>query len=51
MAGASTAAAFLAHFIGDTKWLHLDIAGSAYKDGVPTGVMLDSLTKFLMEEY
>ena len=46
-AGASTAAAFLEVFIGDTPWIHLDIAGSAYKDGVPTGVMYKSLVKFL----
>ena len=45
--GASTAAAFLEVFVGDTPWLHLDIAGSAYKDGVPTGVMLKSLVTFL----
>ncbi|RIK94756.1 MAG: leucyl aminopeptidase [Proteobacteria bacterium] len=29
-AGASTAAAFLSHFVGDTPWAHLDIAGTAY---------------------
>jgi len=46
-AGASTAAAFLEVFVGDTPWLHLDIAGSAYKDGVPTGAMLKSLVTFL----
>ena len=45
--GASTAAAFLEVFVGDTPWLHLDIAGSAYKDGVPTGAMLKSLVTFL----
>jgi leucyl aminopeptidase len=49
MAGASTAAAFLEHFIGGTNWLHLDIAGSAYKNDVPTGAMLDSLTRFLFD--
>ena len=27
--GASTAASFLQHFAGDTKWAHLDIAGNA----------------------
>jgi len=46
-AGASTAAAFLEVFVGNTPWLHLDIAGSAYKDGVPTGAMLKSLVTFL----
>jgi leucyl aminopeptidase len=29
-AGASTAAAFLSQFVGDTPWAHLDIAGTAY---------------------
>lgn len=28
--GASTAAAFLSNFVGDTPWAHLDIAGTAY---------------------
>jgi len=30
--GASTAAAFLAAFVGDTPWAHLDIAGTASSD-------------------
>jgi leucyl aminopeptidase len=29
-AGSSTAAAFLWHFAGDTPWVHLDIAGTAW---------------------
>ena len=29
-AGASTAAAFLSHFVQDTPWAHLDIAGTAW---------------------
>ena len=29
-AGVSTAAAFLSHFVGDTPWAHLDIAGTAW---------------------
>jgi len=29
-AGASTAAAFLSHFVGDTAWVHLDIAGTGW---------------------
>jgi leucyl aminopeptidase len=29
-AGASTAAAFLSHFVGDTPWAHLDIAGTGW---------------------
>ncbi|HEY8477935.1 MAG TPA: leucyl aminopeptidase [Chloroflexota bacterium] len=31
-AGAITAARFLRHFVGDTPWVHLDIAGTAYTD-------------------
>jgi leucyl aminopeptidase len=31
--GSITAACFLAAFVGDTKWAHLDIAGTAYGDG------------------
>lgn len=47
-AGACTAAAFLEHFVGNTKWIHLDIAGSASdKQGNPTGAMLDTLTHFI----
>ena len=29
-AGASTAAAFLGHFVGDVPWVHLDIAGTGW---------------------
>ena len=29
-AGVSTAAAFLSHFVGETPWAHLDIAGTAW---------------------
>jgi len=29
-AGASTAAGFLSHFVGETPWAHLDIAGTAW---------------------
>ncbi len=32
-AGTLTAAAFLKSFVGDTPWIHLDIAGTAYLDG------------------
>ncbi len=31
--GASTAAAFLKAFVGETPWVHLDIAGMAWADG------------------
>ncbi|MFY9781512.1 MAG: leucyl aminopeptidase [Candidatus Baltobacteraceae bacterium] len=44
-ASSLTAAAFLKAFVGDTPWIHLDIAGTAYLDGEssfsakgPTGV-------------
>lgn len=50
IAGASTAAAFLEHFAGDTPWIHLDIAGSAYKDGVPTGAMYETLLNYFTGE-
>lgn len=39
--GATTAASFLQHFAGDTRWVHLDIAGNALsssdKGEVPSG--------------
>jgi leucyl aminopeptidase len=31
-ASSSTAAAFLANFAGDTPWVHLDIAGTAWSN-------------------
>ena len=31
--GSITAAAFLAEFVGDAKWAHLDVAGTAYGEG------------------
>ncbi len=53
--GALTAAAFLQHFVGDTPWVHLDIAGTAYteKDFAwqmkgATGVMIRTLVKLGM---
>ena len=33
-AGASTAAAFLSHFVGETPWVHLDIAGTGWTSKV-----------------
>jgi leucyl aminopeptidase len=33
-AGASLAAAFLSHFVGDTPWVHLDIAGTGWTSEV-----------------
>jgi len=32
LAGSLTAAAFLSAFVGETPWIHLDIAGTAYTD-------------------
>jgi leucyl aminopeptidase len=31
-AGPSTAAAFLSSFVGETPWVHLDIAGTAWTE-------------------
>jgi len=50
--GASSAAAFLSEFAGDTPWLHLDIAGTAWMDDQkpwiakgPSGVALRTLVQ------
>jgi leucyl aminopeptidase len=55
--GAITAAAFLKEFVGETKWVHLDIAGPAWTDGEGpymhkggTGVMVRTLVQFLEKE-
>ena len=47
LAGASTAAQFIAEFIEkDTKWIHLDIAGTATNEkNEATGVMVKSFTE------
>ncbi len=47
LAGASTAAAFIEEFIEkDTKWIHLDIAGTASLEKVgATGVMVKTFTE------
>lgn len=38
--GAQYAAAFLRHFVdADTRWAHLDIAGPAFNDGSPRGIV------------
>lgn len=36
LAGATTAACFLSHFVEDTPWAHLDIAGTAWNGGGKT---------------
>jgi len=47
LGGASIAAAFLENFVkADVPWIHLDIAGTAYKkESGATGVMVKTLTK------
>ncbi|MEO1614878.1 MAG: leucyl aminopeptidase [Planctomycetota bacterium] len=52
--GAITAAKFLENFVGDTPWVHLDIAGPAfadspkpYRDAGATGVMVRTLIRWL----
>lgn len=54
-AGTSTAGWFLSNFTKSAKWLHLDIAGTAYLDKSnketlqgPTGVMIRSLINYLL---
>jgi leucyl aminopeptidase len=54
--GAITAAWFLAEFVGDTPWLHLDIAGPAFTDRAhdlgprgATGVPVRTLVRFVQE--
>jgi leucyl aminopeptidase len=52
--GASTAAAFLEAFAGETPWIHLDIAGQAWIDDAkawiskgPSGVAVRSITEWV----
>jgi leucyl aminopeptidase len=52
-AGSLTAAAFLLAFVGETPWIHLDIAGTAYTDAEtpylakgPTGYPVRALVAF-----
>ena len=56
-AGTLTAAAFLEAFVGDTPWIHLDIAGTAYTDNNgtgmakgPTGTPVRALVAFIESE-
>lgn len=53
-AGSLTAGTFLKAFVGDTPWIHLDIAGTAYLDGEsawqakgPTGTPVRALVSFV----
>jgi leucyl aminopeptidase len=52
--GAVTAAMFLKEFVGDTPWLHLDIASTAWNDDAkawiasgPTGIAVRSITEWV----
>ncbi len=54
--GASSAAAFLKEFVGDTPWIHLDIAGTAWLDDAkpymakgPTAIPLASFVKLALD--
>jgi leucyl aminopeptidase len=55
--GAITAAWFLAEFVGDTPWIHLDIAGTAWNEKVTdlgpkggTGVPVRTLVRYLLDQ-
>ena len=50
-----TAAKFLQEFVGDTPWVHLDIANTAWNEDEkpylpkgPTGVAMRSLVEFAL---
>jgi leucyl aminopeptidase len=50
-AGSVTAACFLARFVKDQHWAHLDIAGTAYRGGAAkgaTGRPVPLLTQFVL---
>jgi leucyl aminopeptidase len=54
--GAITAALFLAEFAGDVPWVHLDIAGPAYRDRPgdlgprgATGVPVRTLVRYVLD--
>jgi leucyl aminopeptidase len=54
--GAVTAAVFLKEFVGDTPWIHLDIAGVAWMEDTkpwiakgPSGVPVRSLVEFVQD--
>ena len=53
-AGSITAAMFLKEFVGDTPWIHLDIAATAWTDAEkpwqgkgPTGIAVRSITEWV----
>jgi leucyl aminopeptidase len=52
--GASTAAMFLKEFVGETPWVHLDIAGTAWMDEArpwmssgPSGIAMPSIVEWV----
>jgi leucyl aminopeptidase len=54
--GASSAAAFIREFVGDTPWVHVDIAGTAWLDDAkpymakgPTAIPLGTFVKLAQE--
>ena len=54
--GAITAAMFLKEFVGETPWIHLDIAGVAWIDDNkpwqskgPSGIAVRSLVEFVRD--
>jgi len=56
MGGAITAALFLAEFVDDTPWVHLDIAGPAFHESAhdlgpagATGVPVRALVRFVLD--
>jgi leucyl aminopeptidase len=55
--GAITAAWFLAEFVGDTPWVHLDIAGPAWSEKGndlgpkgATGAPVRALVRYLLDQ-
>ena len=46
--GASAAGIFLSKFIQDTTWVHIDIAGTAFVNGMATGVGVKSFVKYIV---
>lgn len=47
-AGSITAGMFLEHFVEDKPWVHLDIAGTSYKDGMATGQPVKTLYNYVV---
>jgi leucyl aminopeptidase len=57
-AGSSMAGAFLQNFVGETPWVHVDFAGTAYRESTGneispkggTGVMLRTMTEMILNQ-